>query len=318
MRNTVMRVAVVAGMSALLASCATNGDPQNPAAGISNPFSGLFDPDLRGSIGGKFDTSGRGGEAVAPAEPTTIGPLGQQSEVPPDGDAAAVPPATQGPSATTHTVEAGETAWSISRKYGVNVADLAAANALPEAMTVRTGQTLTIPAASGAASDEGITRPGAGSPTPMPPSASQPLPGESTAPASSTVDHPESPDLGSTRTAASSDGKFRMPVDGPIVRGYAKGVNDGIDIAAPAGASVKAASGGTVAAVTRDTKGQPIVVIRHEDTLMTVYTGLSDLSVSKGDSVSAGQTIGQAGNSGEVHFEVRRGFNSANPADYLG
>lgn len=108
-----------------------------------------------------------------------------------------------------------------------------------------------------------------------------------------------------------------MPVSGAIVRAYSKGKNEGIDIAAPAGATVKAAGSGTVAAITRDTDGVPIVVIRHDGDLLTVYAGLDNLTVEKGQKVRAGQAIGTARSSGSVHFEVRRGFESVDPEGYL-
>ncbi|HRO15641.1 MAG TPA: peptidoglycan DD-metalloendopeptidase family protein [Paracoccus sp. (in: a-proteobacteria)] len=245
---------------------------------------------------------------------------------PPSGTARAATPAqaaTQAAvpaAARTHKVEAGETAWSISRKYGVAIQDLAAANALPASMNVRSGQTLTIPAGGASAASGGrvaVMAPGVGSPTPQPPSAARPLPDEKTVPAAKPAPKTDAPDLGKTRTAASGSGRFAMPVNGSIIRPYKKGANEGIDISAAAGSSVKAASSGTVAAVTRDTDGVPIVVVRHDGGLMTVYAGLGDLSVGKGDSVKAGQTIGTARSSGVVHFEVRKGFDSVDPEDYL-
>ncbi|MFV0293063.1 MAG: peptidoglycan DD-metalloendopeptidase family protein [Paracoccus sp. (in: a-proteobacteria)] len=223
---------------------------------------------------------------------------------------------TNARAATTHRVVAGETGWSIARKYGVSIQDLAAANSLDETMTLRVGQTINIPAGT-VTKTSGTSAPGQGSATPPPPSASQPLPNEKTAPSSTPTAKPDTPDLGSTRTSASGSGKFRMPVAGSIVRTYSKGKNEGIDISAPAGASVQAAGGGRVAAVTRDTDGVPIVVIRHDGNLMTVYAGMSALSVQKGDQVSTGQKIGTAGNSGSIHFEVRQGFDSVNPEEYL-
>ncbi|WP_372802472.1 LysM peptidoglycan-binding domain-containing protein [Paracoccus seriniphilus] len=218
-----------------------------------------------------------------------------------------------------HVVVAGETAWSISRKYGVSVQDLASWNGLPDSMDVRIGQRLMIPVAGQKPKDPTAitTAPGSGSPTPRPPSAAEPLPKEETAPAAAPGPKPPATDLGSTRTAASSDGRFKMPVSGSIIRVYEKGKNDGIDIAAAAGAPVKAAGSGTVAAITRDTAGVPIVVVRHDGGLMTVYTGLETLDVAKGESVSSGQDIGEAGKTGVVHFEVRRGFESVDPEDYL-
>lgn len=217
-----------------------------------------------------------------------------------------------------HRVVAGETAWSISRKYGVSIQDLASWNGLPGDMTIRTGQLLTIPVGSNTATGaQKVTAPGSGSPTPRPPSSATPLPDEATQPASKTAAPAQGPDLGATRTAASSRGHFAMPTSGPIARAYKKGSNDGIDIKAEPGSPVKAAASGTVAAITRDTNGVPIVVIRHQGDLMTVYTRLDNLTVSKGDTVTAGQSIGKADPNGLVHFEIRKGYESVDPADYL-
>ncbi|WP_295044975.1 LysM peptidoglycan-binding domain-containing protein [uncultured Paracoccus sp.] len=218
-----------------------------------------------------------------------------------------------------HVVVSGETAWSIARKYNVSVQDLAAWNGLPSSMSLRVGQRLIVPVAGQKAPDPAAvtTAPGTGSPTPRPPSAAQPLPAETTAPASAPGPAAPATDLGATRTAASAGGRFQMPVSGSIIRVYEKGKNDGIDISATAGTAVKAAGRGTVAAVTQDTSGSPIVVVRHDGNLMTVYTGLDGLDVAKGDAVSAGQSIGKAGRGGFVHFEVRQGFDSVDPEKYL-
>ena len=108
-----------------------------------------------------------------------------------------------------------------------------------------------------------------------------------------------------------------MPVSGAITRRYAKGSNDGIDISAPRGTDVKAAAAGRVAAITKDTDGVTIVVIRHEGELMSVYAGVGDLSVQRGAQVKAGEKIGNAGGSGQLHFEVRQGFESVDPEKYL-
>jgi len=217
-----------------------------------------------------------------------------------------------------HVVAAGETAWSIARKYDVAVADLAQWNGLSQDMTLRVGQRLLIPVAGQARPATAVvTAPGAGSPTPRPPSAAEPLPRERTQPAASPVDKPASPDLGKTRTASSAGGQFRMPASGAIIRTYQKGKNDGIDIAAAPGSTVSAAGSGTVAAITRDTDQVPIIVLRHQGNLMTVYAGLEDVAVSKGQTVSAGTPLGKTRSQGVVHFEVRNGFDSVDPEKYL-
>lgn len=256
--------------------------------------------------------------AGAVRDPFAGQPAPARGATPAPAPQAAAAPAAPTADPAQHTVAAGETAWSIARKYQVSVQDLAAWNGLPASMSLRVGQRLVIPVTGQKPprSAAVTTMPGTGSPTPPPPSADKPLPKETTRPAAEPGPKAPDTDLGATRTAASA-GRFQMPVSGSIIRVYEKGKNDGIDISATAGTAVKSAGRGTVAAVTTDTAGTPIVVVRHEDNLMTVYTGLDGLDVAKGDSVSAGQSIGKAGGDGFVHFEVRKGFDSVDPEKYL-
>ena len=109
--------------------------------------------------------------------------------------------------------------------------------------------------------------------------------------------------------------KMTKPVQGSIIRAYAKGKNEGINIKGAAGAGVKAADGGTVAAITKSADGVPIVVVRHAGNLLTVYANVTDVSVSKGATVKRGQQIAKlrSGDDAYVHFEVRQGFDSVDP-----
>lgn len=230
---------------------------------------------------------------------------------------AVVAPAGQEP--VRHKVKRGETAFSIARSYNVSAKALADWNGLGSDLAVREGQYLIIPVAGAKAPPAPVveTAPGSGSPTPTPPSAKKPLPDEKVAPAAEKPKAtPPSPDMGASQT---SSGAFAMPVQGKIIRSYAKGKNDGIDIAASAGSPVVAAAAGSVAAVTKDTTGTPIVVIRHDGGILTVYAGVDGLKVKKGDKVTRGQTIAavRAGNPAFLHFEVRKGVESTDPLPYL-
>ncbi|MFZ5961375.1 peptidoglycan DD-metalloendopeptidase family protein [Thalassococcus sp. BH17M4-6] len=227
-----------------------------------------------------------------------------------------------------HQVNRGETAFTIARLYGVTPRSLAEWNGLDSDFSVREGQYLLIPvSAASAAPVETATLepqttapPGTGSRTPEPPSASKPLPEAATAAAAAPAPPVPKPDIGETsKPAASSSAKMSYPVQGSIIREYAKGRNDGIDISAPAGTPVKAAASGQVAAITTNTDNVPIVVIKHPDNLLTVYTHLDGLTVKKGDAVSRGQSIGKvrAGDPARIHFEVRDGFDSVDPMAYL-
>ncbi|WP_299625740.1 peptidoglycan DD-metalloendopeptidase family protein [uncultured Tateyamaria sp.] len=222
-----------------------------------------------------------------------------------------------------HQVERGETAFTIARLYQVPAKSLAEWNGLGADFSVREGQFLLIPVARVAAprrDSTNTTQPGAGSPTPTPPSATRPLPEDDTAnpPAPPPSDKPVA-DVGET-TAPAKTTEMALPVQGSIIRGYAKGRNEGIDIKAAPGTPVKAATAGTVAAITKSADGVPIIVVRHPGNLLTVYANVDQVQVAKGDSVRRGQAIARLRDSADeayVHFEVRDGFDSVDPSPYL-
>ena len=253
-------------------------------------------------------------------------------------------PLPSGAEPIRHKVQPGETAFSISRLYNVPVETLASWNGLSGDLSVRDGQYLLIPQNDQPADPTGgpLVAPGLGSPSPVPPSAAVALPTVSPIKPTEPVAAPPAPvlDAAPPRTAEvvapapapvapppppaptpapASDAQFVRPVAGSVIREYSPGKNEGIDIAASAGTTVKAAEAGTVAAVTTDTSGTAIVVVKHANNLLTVYTNLEGLSVSKGDSVSRGGTLGKvkAGDPSFVHFEVRRGLESVDPNDFL-
>lgn len=259
------------------------------------------------ATGGQIDVTTIAGSAIDRASGQQPAPVAQPS----------------GSEPIRHKVQRGETAYTIARAYNVSAKALADWNGLGADMTVREGQYLIIPTASSAAPAVAspvavTTSPGQGSPTPPPPSAKEPLPKDEAPAATKPKETPASPDLGTQRTGATAT-KLVMPVAGKIIRTYQKKKNDGIDIAAAAGTAVKAADAGTVAAVTKDTNGTPIVVIRHADNLLTVYAGVDSLKVNKGDSVSRGQVIAvvRSADPAFLHFEVRKGVESVDPMPYL-
>ncbi len=226
--------------------------------------------------------------------------------------------ATQEP--VRHQVERGETAYTIARRYGVSVRALAEWNSLDSSLTVREGQYLLIPTVIGqttlASAAPDASAPGEGSVTPLPPSASEPLPVQS--PVTTTAAPPPSPNLAADRTPVST-ARMAMPVDGKVVRGFNKGKTDGIDIAAAAGSPVRAAEAGSVAAITRDTNQVPILVIRHANNVLTVYAGIDNIKVAKGDSVQRGQVIAAVRDASPsfLHFQVREGTLAVDPLGYL-
>lgn len=290
------------------------GSPLNPGAVLALPSRVAAGAPVAGTPA----VAGRATTSTGAVSDPFAGQGMKQTNIPAAGGtvAAATLPASSQP--RQHVVATGETAWSIARKYNVSANDLASWNGLGANMALRTGQRLLIPVAGQTRSATSVlTAPGVGSPTPRPPSSTEPLPNEKTQPGTASVNKPASPDLGRTRTAASGSGTFRMPANGAIIRTYEKGKNDGIDISAAPGSAVSAAGAGTVAAITRDVDQVPIIVVRHDNNMMTVYAGLDDVAVQKGQKVSTGTALGKARNQGVVHFEVRNGFESVDPEKYL-
>lgn len=244
---------------------------------------------------------------------------------------AAVPPGVSGREPIRHEVARGETAYTIARAYDVSVRALAEWNGLGADLAVREGQFLMIPVVQGISSLAEATSadggaidavpPGIGSQAPEPPSAATPLPAPDpeAAPAPEAIEAAEAavPDLSEDRTEASGAARLRAPVSGAVIRPFEAGTNDGVDFASPAGSPVAAAAGGTVAAITEDTEGVPILVLRHEGSLLTVYANIDALAVAKGDEVAPGQAIAQVREGGTLHFEVREGFDAVDPMEYL-
>ena len=228
-----------------------------------------------------------------------------------------------------HKVERGETAFTVARLYQVSAKSLAEWNGLGSDFAVREGQFLLIPVAkqnppSKQTEQAKVEAPGEGTLTPTPPSAATPLPkNDVEAPATQTAAKAAEPvkpvaDVGK-QSAPAKVAKMTYPVSGSIIRAYSKGKNEGINIKGGAGTAVKAADGGSVAAITKSGDGVPIIVVRHPDNLLTVYANVTYVKVQKGDSVRRGQAIAslRTGDDAYVHFEVRNGFDSVDPLPFL-
>ena len=219
-----------------------------------------------------------------------------------------------------HKVSRGETAFTISRLYNVSIRSLADWNGLDSNYTIREGQYLLIPLPRDKIVTEVATvKPGKNSKTPSPPSSAEALPEpipkenlETTSGKSKSSNQPEN-------IEPSNTGQFSYPVNGKIIRDYVKNKTDGIDISAPEGTPIVAAEKGIVAAITSDTQEVPIIVLKHEGNLLTVYAGIGDIGVKEKEKVLKSQLLGKIrpGNPSFLHFEVRRGFESIDPMDFL-
>lgn len=99
-------------------------------------------------------------------------------------------------------------------------------------------------------------------------------------------------------------------------------INNGIDFETTTGASARAVFPGVVSMIIVMDGYHNVVLVRHGEYL-TVYAGIEELAVRKGQEVEAGQTLGKLysdpndGYRTRLHFEVRHEKEKLNPADWL-
>ena len=268
--------------------------------------------DITTLASGALDRAAAGGSSIGGGAISATTLPAPAASAPVSAPATAVSaPKPAGPEPIRHKVARGETAFSIARYYDVNVKSLAEWNGLGSDLSVREGQYLLVPVTAQSAPPSGSSLP-----APAPAVVEAPA---APAPAAPAAAAPAAPAAAAPAAPAASTSRMQMPVQGAIIRPYVKKKNDGIDIAAAPGTAVQAAADGTVAAITKDTEQVPILVLRHDNGLLTVYANLDGITVAKGASVKRGQTIAKvrAGDPGFLHFEVRDGFESVDPTPYV-
>ena len=82
------------------------------------------------------------------------------------------------------------------------------------------------------------------------------------------------------------------------------------------GSPVRAVDAGTVTAVSPLSGGGYGVLVDHGEGAETLYANLTEVSVQAGDSVTAGQKVGVAGDG--LYFELRQDGQSVDPSERLG
>lgn len=143
----------------------------------------------------------------------------------------------------------------------------------------------------------------------------------------------------SVQTPAPVSSGYVLPVEGRVgdslivgsggSMSRSMGGHSGLDISAPQGTPVRSAAAGTVVSMNASGGAYGLhVVVKHAEGVFTLYAHLSAITVSMGESVAAGQQIGNVGSTGNsggphLHFEVRSdptAFNSgvfSNPLTWL-
>ena len=99
------------------------------------------------------------------------------------------------------------------------------------------------------------------------------------------------------------------------VKGHVTLDKKGIDIKGQPGANVRCIFDGEVSAVF-SYSGTTVIIVRH-GSYLSVYCDLASVSVSRGQKVSARQTLGRLGSEGVMQFQLRKGNALLNPEAWL-
>lgn len=130
---------------------------------------------------------------------------------------------------------------------------------------------------------------------------------------------------------AKNKGRLPWPVAGKVVSSFGRQqnprfntatYNSGIDIAAPVGTPFRAVSRGRVDFVSVLEGYGRCAILNHGGGFYTLYAHASEILVSVGKEVAAGEIIGRVGDTGStigsaLHFEIRHGKTAVNPLDWF-
>ncbi len=209
-----------------------------------------------------------------------------------------------------YTVQQGDTIRSISRALNIDWNSLASWNSnwVPNPNLIEVGQVLRVvpPTAGSVAS---------GSAAAVAASVNRP----STKPKPTVTSKPEP-----SKPVTSIGRTLAWPTrGGSVIKTFNPANNSfGIDISGKVGDPIFASSGGRVIYSGSGLRSYGnLIIVKHSDSLLTVYAHNNKLLVKEGNTVQKGQQIATMGNSEanrvKLHFEVRKGRQTVNPLNYL-
>lgn len=234
------------------------------------------------------------------------------------------------PAGLYHRVAAGETGIGIAHAYGADWGEIVTINALNEPYILRVGQRLRLPADARPLTPKQVdvaTRAAAFSlDIDDIATGSQPALAANKAPAAASA-APRKPVTAAIATPAAFTGRFVWPVPGKVIAKFgplAPGkVNQGINIATPAGTPIHAVANGVVSyAGDQIAVYGGLILIDHGGGWVSAYGHAQQLDVRRGQSVKAGDVIGLAGATGQVqtpqlHFQLRKNRIPVDPLKQL-
>lgn len=238
-----------------------------------------------------------------------------------------------------HMVRKGETLFSIALDYGLDYRELAQWNAIGDPSVIRVGQVLRLtPPTSTVTSAPFRTAPGVQG-RPLGDTAAADA-GIKTQPKAVHVPYSEqayvqlasikpevAPRTESRAPPEREEGEggitWAWPANGKVVGGFSDSGNlKGISIAGKLGQPVLASAPGRVIFSGTGIRGfGKLIVIKHNNTFLSVYAHNSELLVKEGQSVARGQKIAEMGSTDtdrvQLHFEIRRYGKPVDPIKLL-
>lgn len=221
-----------------------------------------------------------------------------------------------------YTVKPGDTLYSIALDFGLDWRELARINQLTDPGRLFVGQKLKVDSSQGQMAVQGTTIDDSGVEiTPIAPAGgARPIETPSATPIPAPIPTP-APEVKPPAPTAVTMG-YIWPHSGEIIQGYKPGVNKGIDLAAKVGDPVLASQAGRVVYSGNALRGYGnLIILKHDNNLLTAYAHNKTLLVKEGEPVTKGQKIAEAGQSDadrpKLHFEVRKQGKPVDPMDYL-
>lgn len=234
--------------------------------------------------------------------------------------------------ADTYQVKRGDTLFSIAFRNGMDYRSLARLNHIAEPYMIYVGQVLVV---SNNNNDAAVVR--KSGPTSLRPNKNHSNSNSSAlASKSAKVVAPQNqkrygqnqrvvePEKTENITINGDVRQWQWPVKGPILAKFSSQEhgNKGLDIGGALGTPVKAAAAGQVVYAGNALRGYGnLIIIKHNDDFLSAYAHNHRLLVKERESVAAGQTIAEMGNSDadriQLHFEIRYRGKSVDPLRYL-
>lgn len=110
---------------------------------------------------------------------------------------------------------------------------------------------------------------------------------------------------------------FFAPVKGSIIENYsAKNRHFSVDIAVAKDTPVKSIAGGTVLFAEWTSTNGNVVIVRHNDGIISVYKNAASLTKEQGDIVRTGEVLALAG-AGNLRFELWKDGYAINPTQFI-